>query len=265
MELIDIDLYLGNWPFAPEVRCEPGQLEKALQRAGIKKGLVAPLESLFITDNLRVNKKFFKRLSPFSGTLLPLLVLNPMLPLWKETFRFFSDRASGFKLFFRFHQYSLLDPKLEDFYAELAQKNKPVIISLHLIDERTAPVYLNFLPEVKVETLIELADRYPGINFIFSSPTGAEANELLLAKRENIFITTSFLEGEGLLEKFAGSPYRSKILFGSNYPFFYLEAARVKLDTNGFSVETKEIIGQGNVEKIFYIPKTLSLCCSQVE
>lgn len=251
MELIDIDLYLGNWPFDLGVRCGPRQLEKALKQAGIKKGLVAPLESLFVPDNLRINKKFFKRLRPFSQSLLPLLVLNPMLPSWKKAFRLFSDQAIGFKLFYRFHQYSLLNPKLEHFYAELAKKNKPVIISLHLIDERTAPAYLNFLPAVNVEALIELADTYPKINFILSSPTVHETNELLSAKRENIFVTTSFLEGEGVLEKFTNFSHGRKILFGSNFPFFYLEAARAKLDTERFSTETKKFIGHCNLERIY--------------
>ncbi|MDD3928111.1 MAG: hypothetical protein PHT33_15820, partial [bacterium] len=114
------------------------------------------------------------------------------------------------------------------------------------------PHYFDYLEAVKAEELLQAADAWPAVDFIFSSPLSREAIQLLAAGRKNVFITLSFLEGEGLLEKIVDAYGEQKIIYGSNYPFFYMEAGLMKLCHQRFSRYAIERICFNNADNVFH-------------
>jgi len=251
MQIIDTDLFIGTCPFDPHIACNAPQLAQSLNVIGIERGLVSSLNSLFTSNNIQTSDKFLQEISPFADHLWPLLVINPILPDWEQALSLFSEKIFGVTLFPRFHRYSLWENKLKVFYDVILRLNKPLNISLRLFDERTMPQGLDIMPVIEVGTCVQLADKYSKINFVFSSVTNMEADELLSSRKENVCITTSFLEGEGLLEKFIRSSYTANILFGSHFPFFYLESAKAKLESPRISKGAKSLVFQKNAQEIF--------------
>ena len=165
--------------------------------------------------------------------------------------RLYGRKAAGFKLFHRFHGYSLLDPELDPFYKKVAELEKTLVISLHLFDERFANQYLRFLPPVDTADLLRLAQKHPAVNFVFSAPLVAEAAELLTSGGRNVFVTNSFLEGVGM-ERLS-TRYASRILSGSNFPFFLLEASGARLKIPGLPQKKRVEIGRRNAARLFDI------------
>jgi len=226
-------------------------MQQELHCHGIERGLVTPLESIQAGDNLVMNQSFFEEMERYAPLLKPMLAVNPQLSDLEETLDLYTDRAAAIRLFPRFQNYSLSDICLDKVYQAAQSMSRPVVITLHLFEERTAPQPFDCLEAVKTEELLGTATAWPGIDFIFSSPLPREAKGVLAAGRENVFITTSFLEGEGLLEEMTATYDKSKIFYGSNYPFFYLEAGMKKLSLSGLSIGTKECIYFNNANNIF--------------
>lgn len=251
MKIIDVDLYIGRWQHNSAVQSSLGRLQEEMRRHGIEYSLTTPLESILAEDNLEVNYHFFKETEGCASQIRPVLALNPQQPGLEKAIERYIDQAVGIKLFHRFQRYSLSDSLLEIIYQTAQSTQQPIVIPLHLFEERTAVRSFDFLGEVKLEELLQTADAWPAVNFVFSAPLPYEAIELLAAGRKNIFVTTSFLEGEGLLEEIIGKYGAQKILYGSNYPFFYMEAGLRKLCPRRFSRHAIERIFFNNANNIF--------------
>jgi predicted TIM-barrel fold metal-dependent hydrolase len=251
MKIIDVDLHIGQWLHNSAVQSSLATLQKAIRRHGIEYGLATPLESILAEDNLEVNYRFFKEIEGYSLQIMPMLALNPQQPGLEKAMERYIDQAAGIKLFHRFQRYNLSDSLLEIIYETAQSTQQPIVIPLHLFEERIAVHYFDYLEEVKVEDLLQTADAWPAVNFVFSAPLPYEAIELLAAGRKNIFVTTSFLEGEGLLEEIIDKYGVQKILYGSNYPFFYMEASLRKLCSQSFSRHMMEHIYFNNANNIF--------------
>ncbi len=249
MKIIDIDLYCGAWPFGWSGGCTPSELSAGLDRLNIQKGLACSLESVFNENNIDLNGRFIEKMKT-CRKIRPLLSINPSVPSWKEALEIFKGSYSGLKLLHRFHGYSLLDPSIEEFFKAAEKISMPVVAGLRLFEERTQPFILKQLPEPDIEEMTEIPDRYPGINFIFSSPNLKEAEKLLSSEKENLYITSAFIEGEDMLPEI-GDAQAEKIIFGSNFPFFYLEAAIAKIQCLGCSEASKERVFSGNAEMLF--------------
>ncbi|MDD3926330.1 MAG: amidohydrolase family protein [bacterium] len=251
--MIDFDLYVGKWPFNPLMDCEPAQLCELLKRNGIHKGLVTPLSCLQASDCLEANTAFFDQVKPFSDYLLPVLALNPLSTTWEEACSRFWNNSYGIKLFPGWHDYFLDDPKLTELYQTAADSKKPIIISMRFIDMRNSSMSICKAVDIEPEALINLAANYPGVNFIFSSPSLWEAYTLLAAGKRNIFVTISSLEGEGALENLCALGYGKNMLWGSNYPFYYIEATLAKTRNKKLDKHTRELIAFGNANRLFGI------------
>ncbi len=250
MKIIDKDLHCGAQCFGWSGGCTPSELSTELNRLKIQTGLSSNLENLFSRDNIYSNSRFLEKVKPHHPVIRPFLAVNPSVPSWREALKIFQGKYCGLKLFHRFHGYSLLDPSIEEFFSAAEKMSMPVVAGLRLFEERTQPFILKQLPEPDAGQMKEIAGRHQDISFIFSGASGAETDELLASGKDNVYVTIPFVEGEKMLAGF-GDSEAEKIIFGSNFPFFYIEAALAKVQYMGCSSVSRELVLSGNAGKLF--------------
>jgi len=117
-------------------------------------------------------------------------------------------------------------------------------------DERTQHPLVR-VPHVDPAPLPDLLKNSPG-RIILLNWWRAIKSELLptLAAAGNIFFDVATVENVGGLELLRKRLPAERIVFGSNAPLFYFEAAQLKLKESELPVQEAQAIRRGNAQKI---------------
>jgi len=245
MMIIDMHVLLGRWPFMPlKYDTVPGVLE-LMDRAGIDRGIVTSMNSVFYLDCEIGNREVGQACRQHPDRFTPLVVLNPNLMLWKQHLQECLDvyDIKGIKLHPDYHKYSLLEDKAAAVMAEALKHRLPVYIQTSLLDMRHHPGYC-LVPEVPILEVAKAVEMYSENTFIIGGGKhfSTRAVELLGATtRENFYLVTDSLGGpfdglEGLIERIGSD----RLLFGTRTPILYSEAARMVIEQSTIGAEDKE-------------------------
>jgi predicted TIM-barrel fold metal-dependent hydrolase len=81
---IDVNTFIGGYPFRHVPHPEPAMLARVLEREGVPGAWVGHLPSAFFRDPLPGNEELFAALEPFQS-LTPVPVVRPDWPKWERT------------------------------------------------------------------------------------------------------------------------------------------------------------------------------------
>ena len=82
--LIDINAYIGNFPFRTLRDNTPEKLIARLDRCGIQMAAVSSIDALFHRHPYSANEKLIHDLSPHQDRLIPIGTINPLSPHWED-------------------------------------------------------------------------------------------------------------------------------------------------------------------------------------
>ena len=190
-----------------------------------------------------------------AGLLRPFGAVDPLLPDWREELRRCHEehRMPGIRLHPNYHGYALDHPAFAELLGEARRRGLIVQIALKMEDERT------------LHPLFEgVADHRSGARWPGCSPAVPRAKVVLLNALGNlrgeplkrllatggIWVDIAMLEGAAGLERLVAQVGPDRLLFGSHAPFFYAEAAHLKLKESVLTPEQAEAIRQGNAKGI---------------
>jgi predicted TIM-barrel fold metal-dependent hydrolase len=125
--IVDMNVLLGRWPFAPlKYDTVPGVLT-LMDRAGIDVAAVTSLDSVFYYDCECGNRRVGEACRRYPDRFVPLAVINPHLLSWKAHLDECQDAygVKGVKLHPDYHKYSLLDDPVEEVMAEARRLDLP--------------------------------------------------------------------------------------------------------------------------------------------
>src|SRR5690242_5746421 len=81
--LVDVNAWLGAWPFQYFHQDTAARLDDLLQSEGIGSALVCSPEAVFNPDTERANEVLARRLAGHKR-LRPVMTLNPLQRTWKD-------------------------------------------------------------------------------------------------------------------------------------------------------------------------------------
>lgn len=90
---VDVDTFIGGYPFRHVPHPEPEVLVRVLAREGIASAWVGHLPSVWYRDPSHGNDSLFAALEPHEGVLRPVPVVRPDWPRWERTLRDLVDRG----------------------------------------------------------------------------------------------------------------------------------------------------------------------------
>jgi uncharacterized protein len=260
--ILDMNVFVGRWPFAPLKYEKAQDIVGLMDRAGIEKALVTSLNSVFYYDCQIGNREVGEACKQYPDRLIPCAVINPNLPRWREHLAACVDDygVRGIKLHPDFHKFNLLpDMSSEEpagVMAEAARRGLPVHIQTSLLDMRHYPGYC-LVPEVPILKVVEAIEHYADNTFIVGGGRWFRARAFELAKQAraanltNVYIATDGLggpwDGIGALVEQMGS---DRILFSSRTPILYSEASKRMIETSSIAQEDKAKILGGNAARI---------------
>lgn len=243
--ICDVNVYLSRWPFRRLPHDETASLVRKLKQNQITKAFAGSFDGVLHKDLMAVNRRLARECQTEGPDLLiPIGSINPRLPGWEADLIACHEewKMPGIRLHPNYHEYELSDPAVKKLFAMAAERGLFIQIAMRMEDERTHHRLMR-IPDVKFEALPGLMQPHDQLQVTvlngMKSLRGASLTKL--TENPNLTIEIAMLEGVGGIEKLMKQVPYQQILFGSYFPFFYLESSLNKLKESqpGQEIETQ--------------------------
>jgi uncharacterized protein len=253
--MIDVNVSLSHWPFRRLPDDEPEELVARLRRLGVTEAWAGSLDALLHRDLGAVNARLVAACrTRGAGLFRPFGAVDPLLPDWREELRRCHEEHGmrGIRLHPNYHGYALDHPAFAELAAEASRRGLIVQIALKMEDERTLHPLIKSLPTVDPAPFAGLLARRPQAKVVLLNALGNLRGEQLkrLLATGGVSVDIAMLEGAAGLERLVTQVGAERILFGSHAPFFYAEAAHLKLKESVLSIEQSKAIREGNARQL---------------
>lgn len=254
--LIDINTYLGHWPFRQVKSSTPGELVKIMDNAGVDMAAVSSINSVFYKDSQQGNEELMEEIAPFNTRFIPFAIINPAYTGWKKDFiRCIENMGmKGLELYPYYHQYSLTDSCAVELLKIAADKKIPVHLpcAIENIRGRHWMDTSENLSLAQVEVVLNLC---PDTDFIITNGSSSNIAQYLKkavnSRSGRVYYDFSridvFLPDFNSLVEAAGI---DRVVFSSLAPLQYIDPQLIKLYFSGLNDFEKEKVMSGNLKEL---------------
>lgn len=251
--IIDVNAFVGHWPFERLPNAEPAALARHLKKCGIGKALVSPIEGIFYKSPQDANEQMFEQLRR-CPRLLPVAVADPTAPGWEAHLRRNVEvyRVRAAKLHPNYHGYALAAPEAQALLRVADALRLPLIVQLQMEDQRThAPLVK--VPPVDPAEVIRALPADMTSHVILGGLMLGDLNRLAaeIAKRPNVYVELSWVETMDCLATVLKALDAGRLLFATHLPLFYAECALAKVKEGRLASTTEKAILAGNAQRVF--------------
>ncbi len=252
--IIDVNVYLSRWPFRSLPHDTPDALVEKLRQRGVEQAWVGSFDGLLHNDIASVNSRLVAECKQHgAGLLEPVGAVNPTLPDWQEDLRRCHEvhQMRAVRIHPDYHKYGLDSALCEELFQ--AAQNRGLIVQLAVTMEDVRVQHpLMQVPVVDITPLAALVEKFPQLPLLImnNSATVPPVQAAALAKAGNVYFELSHFEGVGALENWAKEVPVERILFGSYFPFFNLEAALLKFQESQLGGFATSAIQSGNAQQM---------------
>lgn len=240
--VLDVNFSLGEWP----TRDVPAVDVPGLRRRGISHAITGSLEAVLHRDLAAVNERLATACAASGGVLLPAGCLNPLLPAWQEDLRRCVEEhgMKVLRLLPACHGYTLESPAFRECLDAVTKYGLALQIVAQMEDVRTQNPLLQ-LPPVDLKPLPALLKAAPQARVMVLNANSAMITTALRGCN-SLWLDCAMIEGVGGLENTLQMWPVDKLCLGTHAPFFYPEAALLKMQESGLSGEKAAQIAERN-------------------
>jgi uncharacterized protein len=247
VRMIDVNVYLSEWPFRRLAGDDAADLAARLRQRNVTQAWTGSFDGIFHKDLSSANTRLANDCHRHAaGLLVPFGSVSPRLPDWQEDLRRCHEehKMPGIRLHPNYHGYDLKDPIVADLLHSAAARGMVVQVVVSMEDERTQHPLMR-VPPVDLSPLSDLVKNEPRLRVVVlnSDPLHKAQQLERLATAGEVCFDIAMVEGVGGVARLAQKISVQRVLFGSNYPMFYFESAFLKTRESGFTdVQLKPIL-----------------------
>jgi predicted TIM-barrel fold metal-dependent hydrolase len=252
--IVDVNVNLSRWPFRRLPCDEMPELLGKLQAMNVAQAWAGSFDGLLHKDIAGVNAQLAEecRVHP-PGMLVPFGSVNPTLPDWREDLRRCHEeyRMPGIRLHPNYHGYQLDDPVFAEVLGVAQRRQLIVQLVVRMEDVRMQHPLVR-VPDVDTKPLPALVAARPNLRLVLLNALRTIRGEALrrLSAAGNVYFEIAMLEGVGGIARLLQDIPPGRLLFGSHFPFFHLEAAVLKLHESDLRPSHAAAISRKNAEQL---------------
>ena len=260
--LIDINTYIGHWPFRQLRNNTASGLLSTMDEYGIDMAAVSSLNAVFYKDAQEGNKELIEEIKNNKDRFIPFAVINPKYVAWKKDFIYCVENLGmkGLELYPYYHRYDLTEPESVELIKLAGEMNIPVHLPCAIVNVRQRH-WMDTNDNLVYDQVEKLLALCPDTDFIISNgPTQIIAQQLKkaaegrkgrvyydFARVDSFTLRTPTTDLDTLIQH-AGIDH---VVFGSVLPFQYADPQFVRLAYSDLSEEEIEKVTSGNLKKLF--------------
>jgi predicted TIM-barrel fold metal-dependent hydrolase len=251
-EFVDVNTYLSRWPFRRIPYDEPAELVEMLRSRGVVEAWAGSFEGLFYKDMAGVNARLAETCQQYGKDLLvPIGSVNPRLPNWQRDLQRIDEEHGmpGVRLHPGYHNYSMDESVVADFFEEAARRELLVQIVPWMQDERHHNPLMP-VPTPETDPVAELAARFPELTIMILNGFRSGNNLGPVADAANVLVDFAKLDVVTALGGYLERIPAERIVFGSYAPMFYFESAALKLHETSLSETELSLITHRNARRV---------------
>lgn len=277
--LLDINSYIGHWPFKRlKINTCASRLER-MNRFGIDISVISNLNGIFYKNTQSANIELYNELksdSKFNSRFIPFAVINPIYAGWRDDLEDCTTKMGmkGIRVYPQYHDYEISDPQFIELVKIARDKELPVAIDIRMVDSRQRswmdiPVFDYkatektdiIFGEWKLQNIVPIIREVPDARYIIvnlANSIDLSNDEMELLKKADIVFDTSgrALRGENSLDELLKRFGREKFAFGSHSPILDYLTGLLRIESMNSSEAdemTKELLRSGNAKRILGI------------
>ena len=248
-EIIDVNTWLGAWPFQFFECDTAAKLAGTLSNEGITRAMVSSSEAVFNNDYVRANEILLERISS-EPMLEPAIVIDPSIPGFERHLEeTYEQGARVVRVIPSYHGYSLSDPRCASLVDQITETgDMTLMVQVRMEDERTHHPRVQ-VPAIGIDDIIAFANDHSNTALIVLGLYYQEAREVLTTTG-NARVDISFVETFHTIASLESDVPVGRILLGSHSPFLAARSAILKLLAPHVSDETRQAIASENFQSL---------------
>ncbi len=252
--IVDANVNLSRWPFRRLAGDDTPGLISRLRKRNVTQAWAGSFDGILHQDIGGVNARLAADCHGYGRDfLLPFGSVNPKLPGWQEDLRrcAVDYRMPGIRLHPNYHGYELKDPVFRELFHLAAERGLVVQLVVSMEDTRTQHPLVR-VPPVDLSALPSMVRSEPAARLVLLNWAPAMRSETMerLADAGAVWFDVSTIEGAEGIARLVERLSPERVLFGSNFPLFYFEAALLKIQESGLLEDRKNKILEGNARRI---------------
>ncbi|MGV3640639.1 MAG: amidohydrolase family protein [Adhaeribacter sp.] len=267
--LIDINAYVGHWPFQQLQYNTCEKLLKRMNQFGVDVSVISNLNGIFYKNTQSANEELHEEIRSnkrFRDRFIPMAVINPIYAGWREDFDTCIAKMGmkGLRLYPQYHDYEVTDPACIELVKRARDKGVPVGLALRMVDSRQRSwMDIDYVvgtpkPEWNLKNYLPLIRQVPDAKYIIHNLANAarlNEAETELVKKTDLLIDTSgraITDMGAELVKYG----QEKFAFGTHSPILDYVSAQLRIESlrpGEADEKTKELLRSGNARRLLKI------------
>lgn len=267
--LIDINAYIGHWPFQQLKYNTCEALLERMNRFGVDVSIISNLNGIFYKNTQSANEELYEQLKSnrnFNKRFIPFAVINPIYAGWRDDLEVSIGKLGmkGVRIYPKYHDFEITDPNCIELVKRVRDYGLPVAFNLRMVDSRQRSwMDIDYVvgtdkPEWTLKNILPIIKEVPDAKYMilnFANAASLTADDMKLIKGADILFDTS---GRSItnLSEYMGTFGEDKFAFGTHSPILDYLTSQLRIESlreNEADEKTKERVRSGNARRVLGI------------
>ncbi len=277
--LIDINAYVGHWPFKQLQYNSCSKLLERMNRFGVNMSVISNINGIFYKNTQSANEELYNEVrsdKSFKDRFIPLAVINPIYAGWRDDLEISIKEMGmkGIRLYPQYHDYEITDPSLVELVKLARDHGVPVVFDIRMVDSRQRswldiPLF-DYNAEIKkdiifkewsLQNLIPIIKEVPDAKFIIvnlANSLSLDTEDIELIKNTDVLFDTSgrAIRAEDTLSELLKRFGKEKFAFGTHSPILDYVTGHLRIESMSreeADESVRELLRSGNAKRILGI------------
>lgn len=251
--LIDVNTYIGHWPFRQLRHNTAPALVRRLDQRAIDRAVVGSIHGIFYKNTHAANEELARETRRYRDRLLPVATLDPTYPGWQEDLRRCAEdlQLCGVRLFPQYHGYRLTDPAALELVDAAHALGWCVQVPMRVVDRRQRHRF-DLAEDLSPQVFEQALQQRPQVRWMFLEGLGLRGEQLTAGRYvAEISRMTAVLQRS--IQGLAASAGVEHLAFGTGMPFKDPVPALLKLEVLDLPRRDRERIAWRNAAALLGI------------
>jgi uncharacterized protein len=274
--LLDINAYVGHWPFKQLKHNTCELLLQRMNKFGVDISIISNINGIFYKNTQSANEELYDEInsdSRFTDRFIPFAVINPIYAGWRNDLETCITKMGmkGLRLYPQYHDYEITDPSLIELVKLARDRGLPVAFDIRMVDSRqrswmdiplfegNAAVKFDIITkEWGLRNIVPIVREVPDAKYLIlnlANSVNLNDADMQIMKNADVLFDTSgrVIKANDTLSELLTRFGKEKFAFGTHSPILDYLTGRLRIESMSESEAdepTKEMLRSRNAKRM---------------